>query len=579
MKAFLAVSFRSLCSLRSFGSAFIVSMLIASPVLSAEVRVMVSGKFFGSIDAYKVLDRYYLNAKEAGSIYDGRVYWYPVTGKIQMSVRGKQAQFLVNSDEAHLDGKSVKLPTQVLARASNAFIPIEFFMSPEFSELVGMDSQFKPETGILTVDRRTTVGPLRWYSYKDYTQVVLELGKRLGWSTTRQGRGAFSISVPMGKIDWPEDVTVGDGMVGTMRLTQGPRAVTLSLRLAEREAKYDIKETQDPRRLVIDVYTNAAAMREAKMSSAPPVAGTGSPKGKPSPEDVLKAAVPQVGPGPAVAPEAATGAPAPASPKAEGPSAPAGATGKPAIATPAAAPAHEPAAPVMKADRRMRIVVDAGHGGKDSGATGRHRTREKDINLAAALELAALLKQEKNFDVMLVRDHDVFVPLDERSDKSNRFNADLFVSIHCNAASSKKEHGFEIYFLSEKASDPEAARVADVENSVLRLEGKSEEDMDAAGLLHMLAKTEFMNDASELAGLVTKNLAKRVDLHNRGVKQAAFYVLRGTNAPAILVELGFVTNSKDEAKLESKRFRKRLIEGIYSGVVDYAHRRGWRTDQ
>ena len=123
------------------------------------------------------------------------------------------------------------------------------------------------------------------------------------------------------------------------------------------------------------------------------------------------------------------------------------------------APAPAAATPpvvTMAGKPKRRIVIDAGHGGKDSGAVGRRGTYEKDINLAAALELAKLLRQEEAFDVLLTRTDDTFVPLGDRSRMANEFNADLFISLHCNASTNKRESGFEVYFLSEQASDPEA---------------------------------------------------------------------------------------------------------------------------
>src|SRR5262249_20695768 len=154
-------------------------------------------------------------------------------------------------------------------------------------------------------------------------------------------------------------------------------------------------------------------------------------------------------------------------------------------------------------------------------------TQEKDINLLAAQELARLLRQEGAFDVVLTRDNDTFVPLADRSKAANDSSADLFVSLHCNASRTPRDSGFEIYFESEKASDPEAQRVAEAENSSLELEGnKPAEDQAAQLLLGELSKTEYMNSASEAAALVARSVARRVDIENRGVKQAGFYVLR-----------------------------------------------------
>ncbi|MBI4349448.1 MAG: N-acetylmuramoyl-L-alanine amidase, partial [Elusimicrobia bacterium] len=126
------------------------------------------------------------------------------------------------------------------------------------------------------------------------------------------------------------------------------------------------------------------------------------------------------------------------------------------------------------------------------------------------------------------------------------------------------------------ASDPEAERVAERENASLALEsGGGAADAEAALLLHAMARTEFINDASVVAGIMSKALARTVPLPDRGVKQAAFYVLRGTNAPAVLVEMGFVSNPSEETKLDNKAFRRKIVDGIYGGIRDFAKRQDW----
>jgi N-acetylmuramoyl-L-alanine amidase len=194
-----------------------------------------------------------------------------------------------------------------------------------------------------------------------------------------------------------------------------------------------------------------------------------------------------------------------------------------------------------------------------------------------AKELAKRLKAGGAIDVMLTRSEDKFIPLAERSRMANDFGADLFVSLHCNANNHRAERGFEIYFLSERASDPEAERVAEMENASLALEdpGSPNADAEAAVLLHAMAKTEFINDGSIAAGVLSRALGRRASVADRGVKQAAFYVLRGTNAPAVLVEMAFVSNAAEEKELGSKGFRSRIVDGLYSGILDYGKRLRW----
>ena len=180
----------------------------------------------------------------------------------------------------------------------------------------------------------------------------------------------------------------------------------------------------------------------------------------------------------------------------------------------AAAPAGTEPAPSVKIPDKMvversgrkTVVIDAGHGGKDPGGKKLFGLKEKEMNLAVAKELYELLKGEELFAVILTRASDTFVPLAERSVIANNAKADIFVSIHANASRDRKEKGFEIYFMSEKASDPGAAEVADYENSVVGLEDGGGQQDAAAMLLHSMARNEYVNEGSRLAGLVSAEM-------------------------------------------------------------------------
>jgi N-acetylmuramoyl-L-alanine amidase len=221
-----------------------------------------------------------------------------------------------------------------------------------------------------------------------------------------------------------------------------------------------------------------------------------------------------------------------------------------------------------------RIVIDPGHGGKDPGATGPHGVDEKTINLRLAQELADTLRDTYGYEVLLTRMDDTFIPLEERAKLANRYNADLFISLHCNASTSSKLRGFEVYFLSEKASDPHADAVARSENAVLALEGKDVPSPNRVkAVLRSLVKTANINEASALGSLLDRHLAERLSEPSLGVKQAAFYVLRGAEMPAVLIETGFVSNPQEERLLQDDNFRQKLIEGIAAGIVAYDERK------
>jgi len=227
---------------------------------------------------------------------------------------------------------------------------------------------------------------------------------------------------------------------------------------------------------------------------------------------------------------------------------------------------------------KVRVVIDAGHGGKDPGGSRRKGLPEKSLNLAMAKDLESFLKSDGRFDVLMTRTSDVFLSLDKRSQTANNWQADVFISLHANANRHKRENGYEVYFMSENATDPWAAETAEFENSVRGME-EPQPESTAGFLLHNLARNEYMNEAAHLAGMVAKGMDRKTPVKNDGVKQAAFYVLRGTYSPAILVEMGYMTNASDVKNLNNAKVRKQMAKGIYEGIVNYAKSRGRIADK
>jgi N-acetylmuramoyl-L-alanine amidase len=220
------------------------------------------------------------------------------------------------------------------------------------------------------------------------------------------------------------------------------------------------------------------------------------------------------------------------------------------------------------------IVLDAGHGGHDPGSIGPSGVREKEVTLAVVRRLAQLLDREPGVRVVLTRDDDAFVPLGERTKIANREQADLFVSVHANAAESRQAEGFETYFLSA-AKTEDARRVARMENSVLRYENPS---IDPASLgelnfiLWDLAQNEYLRESSMLAESVQEEINRRLDLRSRGVKQAGFFVLNGAYMPAILFEMAFISNPREESLLHDSSFQSRIAEGLAESLLSHLDR-------
>jgi N-acetylmuramoyl-L-alanine amidase len=220
------------------------------------------------------------------------------------------------------------------------------------------------------------------------------------------------------------------------------------------------------------------------------------------------------------------------------------------------------------------IVLDAGHGGHDPGATGPSGVMEKDVVLDVTKRVARLAAEGLGIKIVLTRSTDVFVPLRERTNFANKQRADLFVSIHANAHPRAVSEGVETYFLSSEASDSEARQTAAIENDVVQLESPaSRQKADLLkSILWDLAQSEFQEESSSMAETVQDSMTQSLNLVNRGVKQAGFYVLGGAAMPAILIEVGFLTNRKEEKKLATPEYREAVARAIYAGLAEYKRR-------
>jgi N-acetylmuramoyl-L-alanine amidase len=174
--------------------------------------------------------------------------------------------------------------------------------------------------------------------------------------------------------------------------------------------------------------------------------------------------------------------------------------------------------------------------------------------------------------VVLTREDDRFIPLRERTSFANRERADLFVSIHANAHRKSASSGVETYFLSLEASDTEARQVAALENSVVQLEQDVPRGRVPA-ILWDLAQSAFLEESSRLAEVVQDSMTRSLRIPNRGVKQAGFFVLGGAAMPAILIEVGFLSNPTEERRLRTDRYRNEIARAIFNGLAEY--KRQW----
>lgn len=237
--------------------------------------------------------------------------------------------------------------------------------------------------------------------------------------------------------------------------------------------------------------------------------------------------------------------------------------------------ASAPVKTVKQAAQKKRdliIAIDAGHGGKDPGAIGKKGTKEKDIVLKIARELETLIKREPGLKPVLIRDGDYFIPLRDRIKKARKHQADLFISVHADAARNRKARGSSVFVLSQNGASSEAARwLAKKENNADLIGGISldEKDPMLASVLLDLSQRHTNESSSTVAGSLLQELKKVGEVHSRKVERAGFVVLKSPDIPSVLVESAFLSNPREEKKLRTREYQQRVAKAVLKGVKKY----------
>jgi N-acetylmuramoyl-L-alanine amidase len=242
---------------------------------------------------------------------------------------------------------------------------------------------------------------------------------------------------------------------------------------------------------------------------------------------------------------------------------------QPAPVVRAAMPVPQPAPPLAKAhDGVPVVVIDPGHGGVDPGATGVSGIYEKYITLAMARELKAVLEKSGRYRVHLTRDRDVFIRLRDRVALARQFGADLFISLHADAVQNAQIRGLSVYTLSQNASDNESQALAEKENKADLIAGidLSHESADVAGILIDLAQRETMNRSAGFAGELVDEVGHELDLLGNTHRFAGFAVLKAPDVPAVLVEMGYLSNDDEERELRQPQYRVKLAKAVAKAV-------------
>jgi len=214
------------------------------------------------------------------------------------------------------------------------------------------------------------------------------------------------------------------------------------------------------------------------------------------------------------------------------------------------------------------VAIDPGHGGVDPGAVGVSGTYEKIITMAAARQLKERLERTGRYKVVLTRERDISLGLAERRNIARAAQADIFLSLHADSMANKSMRGLSVYTLSEKASDKEAEKLAEQENSADSIIGMdlSHETQEVRHILFDLAQRESMNLATKLATQLIGELKREVKLVPNSHRFARFAVLKSPDVPSILIEMGYLSNREDEAALKKEAYRAKLMAAVVRGL-------------
>lgn len=558
--------------IKRIGTFLLGACLAFLPVMAfaqGKVYFQQSGRPSGSVNAIELNGLTYVDVQRTARKLGAQVELFATSKQAKITAKGFFAILTASLNEVIVNGQHQPIAGNVMVRGGKLMAPVQVFTLPAFQQAVNKYIEFKDNTFI--VERRFNVDLADTLLSPQEDLLVFDTPNQVVYDTIQPNAHTVVVTLKDTVLKRDEYKRLHTDFISSAHVQQVRNNTELKVILGPKAKDWSFAPVADGK-LVFRVAAtpgtpSLAAKPAAILTSEPNPLSISAPEEQlPAPADstqhlelsVLQedefeemdlTTLPETTPAPVV----------------------------PVVPSTSAVIKAEPHPLAITAvHKKMRIVVDPGHGGKDAGAV-RGKYREKDWNLAVGKELARLLKKG-DFEVKITRDADRFIALYDRSKMANEFKADLFVSVHVNATKNNKANGFQVYFRSEKATDKEAADTAALENEAMQYEEVHYNFVDA--LLQSLAKNEYINESSKLAGYVKNAVYKQpgigiaVDPKNC-IRQANFYVLKGVQSPAVLVEMGFISSPKDRGRLAQSAVQKKMAQGIYNGIVNYAKQEGW----
>ena len=596
-------------------------------VESQKLNVIFDGQKYDGMNLYTISDSNFLSLRELAAFYQARLEWYSVSKKVSMKLKNKSIDIYYDSRKVAFGKSKTKLQIPSIMIKREVYIPVELLELKKFSEISETVTDIDTKHKILNVTSKSNISAVRYYTKENNTEIVIELEEKMT-HTVKKGKNSIIVAFQRGKIN-KDSVIANNGAIKDISYGTEGREAVFKINLAQTPKSVRIKKFTKPLKLVIDIeHTNPVNMAkpceiyipetvvasdknnlkveeeiidETKQKQEKSTADSEKVEKKENLEQVSKEEnkeeivkdkkedtdnieVPVLDKR-----IIANDSQIYEKPVLEEDEDDSEALAKVKVVSVSDDQIIDDSYAIIDDTETFKdiipkekeivqnakiIVLDAGHGGHDPGAIGPHGTKEKDINLAIVLQLEKVFRKDKNYKVILTRNDDTFIPLVERANIANKNKADLFISVHCNANLNRNASGFEVYFLSEHASDSEAISTETLENSVVALEDKSDEKKTVLqNMLWSMVVNEYINESSELSSFIAAESSGRLKIPNRGVKQANFYVLRGTQMPSVLVETAYISNYTEESKLNTGNFQKSAADSIYEGVKKYYARK------
>ncbi|MDD4166884.1 MAG: N-acetylmuramoyl-L-alanine amidase, partial [Endomicrobiaceae bacterium] len=437
-----------------------------------KANVIFDGINHNGINIYEIQKENFLSLNEIAVLFNARIEWQPVSGKVSMKLKNRSIDIFYNTKKITYGKKKKKLYTPSLNIHNEIYVPAEFLTYKEFTNISETIVTFDKKNRLFVINSQTNISAVRYYTKENSTEISIELNEKMT-HTVKKAKNAIIVAFQRGKIA-NDTIYIDNGIIKNISYGTAGREAVFKINLQQRPKLVSTKKFKKPLKFVITIEHSAPVdMSKPCLVSLPEtvVPDENIENTVLSEEsNIAKISTEEESPEIPVINQAVITAESEVyeKPVSDGDDI----EDLAKIKTPSVSddqiiddsyaivdekgtfkdiiPSEK-----EKSQTAKLIVLDAGHGGEDPGAIGPNGTKEKDINLAITLALKKLFDKDKNYKVILTRTNDIFIPLAERTNIANENKADLFISIHNNANFKKEISGFEIYFLSENASDSE----------------------------------------------------------------------------------------------------------------------------